>query len=97
MPQFGEPLSPEATALVNRALEELKRRNVKDDYCPRCQNPDWTVDVVSIQVAPLQGVPAAIPSAYFPGYIEALVVVCKRCGYTMFHNLSVLGLTKPHR
>jgi len=97
MPEFGEPLSPAALALIHRALEELKKRGVKDDYCPRCGNPDWTADLVQIAVAPLEGIPARIPHAYYPGYIAALVVVCKRCGYTMFHNLNVLGLAEYPR
>jgi predicted nucleic-acid-binding Zn-ribbon protein len=86
-------LSPEAIKLVNRALEVLKERNVVHDHCPRCEVFDWTVDPIAIGgVIPIQGVPAQMPGAYFPQQIVAIQIVCKNCGYTMFHNLSALGL-----
>jgi predicted nucleic-acid-binding Zn-ribbon protein len=90
-------LTPEAIRLVETALEELKKRNVKNDYCPRCETFDWNVDPVAIPVTPLQGVPAATPQAYFPGFIPAIQIVCKNCGYIMFHNLNALGLAPPPR
>jgi hypothetical protein len=87
-------LDPDAVKLVNAALEELKKRGVHNDYCPRCETLDWSVDPVAIAVIPLRGIPVIFPSAYFPGYIMAIQIVCKNCGYTMFHNLNTLGLTQ---
>lgn len=91
------PLDPEAVKLVERALEELKKRNVTNDNCPRCETFDWNVEPVAINVIPLRGIPASLPSSYFPGHIAAIQIVCKNCGYTMFHNLSTLGLAQPRR
>lgn len=92
---MAKPLDPEAIKLVNQALEELKKRNVKNDYCPRCETFDWDVEPVAIKVIPLQGVPTRFPMSYFPGYITAIQIVCKNCGYTMLHNLNSLGLAPP--
>lgn len=90
-------LDPEAIRLVNEALAELKKRNVTHDHCPRCDTFDWDVEPIAISVIPLRNVPATLPSAYFPAQIMLLQVVCKNCGYTMFHNLNVLGLAKQVR
>ena len=84
-------LDPAAIRLVNRALEVLKDK-VKHDNCPRCEVFDWSVDPIAIDVIPLEGVPAHTPHSYFPGRILLLQIVCKNCGYTMFHNLRALGL-----
>lgn len=88
-----KPLDPEAVKLVTRALEELSKRNVTNDYCPRCATFDWNVDAVAINVIPLQSIPASMPLSYVPSHMAALQIVCKNCGYTMLHNLEVLGLT----
>jgi hypothetical protein len=90
-------LDPDAIRLVNEAIEELKKRKVTNDYCPRCETFDWNVDPVALSVIPLRGVPASIPPSYFPGYVMAIQIVCKNCGFTMLHNLSVLGLAQPPR
>lgn len=90
-------IDPEAVQLVDAALAELKRRNVTHDYCPRCDTFDWSVEPVAISVKPLRGVPTGLPSAYFPAEIMVIQIVCKNCGYTMFHNLNVLGLAQPTR
>lgn len=87
------PLDPEAIKLVNKALEVLKERKVTNDYCPRCGVFDWSVDPIAIGVIPLLGIPAHLPNSYFPEQIMALQIVCKNCGYTMLHNLNVLGLS----
>ena len=88
------PLNPRAVELVHRALAELRKRNVKNDYCPRCATFDWSVDPIAISVVPLQGIPAAPPGSYFPARIALLQIVCKNCGYTMFHNLNTLGIAQ---
>jgi ribosomal protein S27AE len=92
MTHAGTPLPPEAVKLVKRALEELEKRNAKNDHCPRCDTFDWNVDAAAINSIPLQGIPAAPPGSYFPTRITVLQIVCKNCGYTMFHNLNTLGL-----
>jgi ribosomal protein S27AE len=84
-------LDPQAEKLVERALAELKKRNVVNDYCPRCGAFDWGVEPVAIQVIPLTG-SSALPSAYYPGHASVLQFTCNVCGYTMFHNLKTLGL-----
>jgi predicted nucleic-acid-binding Zn-ribbon protein len=88
------PLDPRAKQLVEKALEELKRRHVTNDLCPRCGTSNWSVDPIAINVIPMLGVPASLVSSYFPSQIALLQIVCKNCGYTMFHNLSALGLAE---
>ena len=89
-----DTLGPQAIKLVNSALAVLKDR-VKNDKCPRCETFDWSVDPVLINVVPIEGVPAHMPFYISPGQIPLLQLVCKNCGYTMFHNLTALGLTAP--
>jgi hypothetical protein len=88
------PLDPRAKLLVEKALEVLKTRNVTNDYCPRCETFDWSVDPIAINVIPVLGVPAVLASSYFPSQIALLQIICKNCGYTMFHNLRALGLAE---
>jgi len=33
---------------INQAIEKLKQRGVKDDYCPRCNTFDWNVDILDV-------------------------------------------------
>ncbi len=89
-------LEPEALKLVNQALSVLQEK-VKHDKCPRCDVFDWSVDPIAIDVIPILGVPAHMPSSYWPGRILLLQVVCKNCGYTLFHNLNALGLAVSDR
>ena len=91
---IANTLEPAAIKLVNQALEVLKGK-VKNDKCPRCEVFDWSVDPIAIDVIPIEGVPAHMPLSYFPGRILLLQIVCKNCGYTMFHNLYALGLAIP--
>lgn len=84
-------LDPATLKLVTRALEVLKDK-VKHDECPRCGVFDWSVDAIAIDTIPVEGLPAHTPLSYFPGRILLLQIVCKNCGYTMFHNLNTLGL-----
>lgn len=95
MPHFSNPLDPEAVKIVDAALAELKKRGVKHDYCPRCETFDWSVDPVAISVIPLKSIPVGLPNAYFPANIFVIQIVCKNCGYTMFHNLNVLEPVHP--
>ena len=91
---MSNTLGPAALKLVNQSLEILKDK-VKHDACPRCDVFDWSVDPIAIDVIPIEGVPAHMPPSYFPGRILLLQVVCKNCGYTIFHNLHALGLAIP--
>jgi predicted nucleic-acid-binding Zn-ribbon protein len=91
---MANTLEPAAIKLVNQALEVLKGK-VKNDKCPRCEVFDWSVDPIAIDVTPIEGVPAHMPLSYFPGRILLLQIVCKNCGYTLFHNLYALGLAIP--
>src|SRR5271170_1181428 len=50
-------VDPEAVELVTAAVRELEKRRATNDYCPRCNTLDWTVDPVAISVMPLRGVP----------------------------------------
>jgi predicted nucleic-acid-binding Zn-ribbon protein len=77
-------------------MDRLKERGVKNDNCPRCEHLDWNVDLVEIPGR------SAITSAAIPilassdpqaGYLSMLAVVCRNCGYTMFHNLDILGIS----
>ena len=94
MPAVPRPLSPQVEAVVNRALEVLQERNVKNDYCPRCNTSDWYVEINAIPAMALSasGTGGWIASGPSSGYIPVLTVVCKNCGYTMFHNLNVLEI-----
>ena len=91
---MANTLEPAAIKLVTRALDVLKEK-VKNDKCPRCDVFDWSVDPIAIDVIPIEGLPAQLPLSYFPGRILLLQIVCTNCGYTMFHNLNVLGLALP--
>lgn len=88
----SNPLEPSAVKLVEIALAELKRRNVTHDLCPRCDTFDWNVEPLAINAIPLRGLPAEPYPSYFPVQISTIQIVCKNCGYTMFHNLKALGL-----
>src|SRR5258708_1638612 len=91
--RIGNPsLSTRIT--IKEAMDRLKERGVKNDYCPRCEHLDWNVDIVEIPGR------SAITTAVFPvlapdnpQYLSLLAVVCRNCGYTMFHNLDILGIS----
>ena len=92
------PASPSPQELVQKAIEELKRRGVNSDNCPRCDKSDWNVDLIEISARSSLAVPSG---QLFPrsanyqqpgGFIRLLGIVCKNCGFTMFHDLHVLGI-----
>ena len=97
MAQPTSTLDPELVRLIDKALEVLSTKNIKHDSCPRCETHSWSVDAVAMNIAPLRGIPASVPAAYFPAAIPALQIVCNNCGYTMLHNLRTLGLAVPPR
>ncbi len=86
-------------ARINLALAELNRRRVgvTQDWCPRCGVFDWNVDIIDIPASSamaLPQLPAGGAYRYTPqptGFISMLSLVCKNCGYTMLHNMGVLG------
>jgi hypothetical protein len=42
-----DPVGPlTADQKIHLALEELRRRGVNDDYCPRCGVNDWNIDLL---------------------------------------------------
>ena len=85
-------LSPQVK--IQQAIDELKKRGVKNDHCPRCNTFDWNVDLLEIpanSALSVTGLPT-FPGGGTSGYLSLLVVVCKKCGNTIFHNLEVLGI-----
>ncbi len=92
---------PSAAVRISQALVELKRRGVTSDYCPRCNTFDWSVDINDIPANSAMAKPS-LPPLPLPGrityrtqptaFISVLSIVCKTCGYTMFHNMEVLGV-----
>ena len=72
---------------IDKLVDELKRRGVSPDMCPRCRTFDWEVDFFQIPaayegfVSPLGGIKGYAPVACF---------TCKNCGYLIYHNLLVI-------
>ncbi len=89
-----------APVRIQNALEEMKRRGVNSDYCPRCNTFEWNVDIIDIPASSAMSRPTLAPPpfgsyTYSPqptGFLSMLSVVCKNCGYTMSHNMGVLGV-----
>ena len=96
-------------AKIKEALDVLKQRGVKHDYCPRCEVLDRDVDLIDI-TAESSMVPSLFLRGLTPppsgtgfnvlapirsqsGFISLMAVVCRNCGYTMFHNLDMLGIS----
>jgi predicted nucleic-acid-binding Zn-ribbon protein len=83
---------------IQQALDELKKRGVESDYCPRCNTSDWNVDILEIPANSAMsrpGIPMFAPivaNQQATGVIPLLGIVCKNCGYAIFHNLNVLGV-----
>lgn len=91
---LNPPHSPEMEIIIKQALETLRERKVTNDVCPRCKAEDWAVDLLAIPADPLT-LKMFRYAAHIPGgrsYLEALAISCTNCGYTMFHNLSMLGI-----
>jgi hypothetical protein len=86
---------------IKQALELLKQRGVTNDYCPRCNTFDWIVDINDIPVNSAMAQPALPPlplgGQYFynsqpAALLSVLSIVCKNCGYSIFHNMGILGV-----
>jgi hypothetical protein len=92
------PPSESLQERIQKAVEELKRRGVKSDHCPRCDTSDWNLDLIEISARSSLSVPSG---QLFPrsaayeqaaGFIPLLGMVCKNCGFCVFHDLLVLGV-----
>ena len=89
---------------IQKAVEQMKARGVDDDRCPRCHIFDWNVDLLDIPVNSamsqprfvgivgqgMQSIPPLSPWEQTTGALAVLSLVCKNCGYTIFHTLNVL-------
>lgn len=88
---------------IEKAVAKLKTKGVKSDNCPRCTVFDWNVDILEIPAnsllasSPLFGLISPGPTYFAPspshpaaGVLSVLSLVCKNCGYSIFHNMSML-------
>ena len=84
---------------IQEALQEMRKRGVVDDHCPRCRHVDCRVDIVNIPASsevgwknlpPLTG--TYVYKSTPTGVVSLLSIVCANCGYTMFHDTNVLGV-----
>jgi hypothetical protein len=87
---------------IERAVAQLKSKGVENDHCPRCNVFDWSVDILDIPVnSAMSAVPlyflAKVENPLHPilspqptGTFSVLSLVCKNCGYSIFHSLSIL-------
>lgn len=100
MPEFKFPSRRLATEIrIQKAIEVIKARGVRDDNCPRCGKFDWNVDLLHIPANSDMLRPSAVgfqvqqpASARTTGVLSVLSMACKNCGYTIFHTLNVLGI-----
>jgi predicted nucleic-acid-binding Zn-ribbon protein len=77
---------------IDKAIRELKKRGVESDNCPRCGTSDWNVDLLEIPANSEVFKSSVPPPMGYQSNLSVLGIVCKNCGYTMFHNLNVLGI-----
>jgi len=88
---------------TQEVIEKLKSRGVNNDYCVRCNTFDWSVDFLEITARPATYRPGNYPALGAglytelqflqptpTGVIRVVCIVCKNCGYTMFHDLGIL-------
>jgi hypothetical protein len=83
---------------IQKAISVMKSRGVQDDRCPRCKVFDWNVDLLEIPVKSAMAQVFDMPNYYAnmpvwqraTGALSVISMVCKNCGYTMLHNLTVL-------
>jgi hypothetical protein len=88
------PLPGTPQSEIFSAIEVLKRkRGSVVDPCPRCNTDDWNADILQIPSTSLLAM-AQSPIPMGSGFLSLLGLVCKNCGYTVFHNLDVLGISK---
>ncbi len=78
----------EDKAWLDNVLRVLRERGVSGDVCPRCGTDDWFGERTGVMVTDLPLTTLSVPPRYNP----VLVLTCRNCGYTIFHNLKILGL-----
>jgi hypothetical protein len=79
---------------ISLAMDELSKRGVKHDNCPRCDHKEWNVDLLEVPAdSVLSGGVTAFPRGSVTGRLSLLAVVCTNCGNSIFHNLGVLGIS----
>ena len=92
---------------TQEVIEKLKQRGVRNDYCTRCNAFDWSVDFLELTARPASLRPGEYPPVGAgrlytelqfqqpvpTGVIRVVCIVCKNCGYTIFHDLGVLDTT----
>jgi hypothetical protein len=90
--------SQSAQERIQKGIEELNRRGVKTDNCPRCNTIGWTADLIEMSARSAHAIPGG---QLFPrsaaydqagGFIPLLGFTCKNCGYAVLHDLNVLGV-----
>jgi len=92
------PPSQSPQERIGKGIEELKRRGVTSDSCPRCNTSGMNVDLMEISarsavaVSSGQLFPRSAAYDQAGGFIALLGFVCKHCGFSMFHDLNVLGV-----
>jgi hypothetical protein len=88
------PLPPEAAQnQVNDIVNELRRRGLHDDRCPRCRTSNWATDFFQMPIAPI-GVGGFTVGSLLNAFIPVVCFTCTNCGNTLYHNLRVLGKVK---
>jgi predicted nucleic-acid-binding Zn-ribbon protein len=101
MSEFSEvwkhPSPGSAVTKIHVALNKLRERRVTNDYCPRCGTRDWSVDLLDIPASSALDQSKPRPLPFLPtspveSNLSLLTIVCKNCGYSIFHNLRQLGL-----
>jgi hypothetical protein len=88
---------------IEKAVAKLKTKGVENDNCPRCTVFDWNVDILEIPansllasspilglISPKGAYFSQSPSHLATGVLSVLSLVCKNCGYSIFHNMSML-------
>jgi hypothetical protein len=83
---------------ANQVIAELRRRGALEfASCAQCHRDDWNVDLVRIEVKRFEDTKRPPFSALYgqmgmDTYIPAATITCKNCGYTIIHNLNLLGI-----
>jgi len=108
MPRAEGTRNPSLLAQMKtqEVIEKLKQRGVSNDHCVRCNAFDWSVDFLELTARPAVFKPGSYPPVGAglytelqfaqpvpTGFIRVVCLVCKNCGYTMFHDLGVLETT----
>ncbi len=89
-------VSPQKRAKIEQVLTLLRQRGAvpAQDYCPRCGQINWNVDLLLVQVQ-VPGDPGPLPFLTPPrtsSFIPTLTFTCTNCGYMFMHNLNILGV-----